>query len=210
MQNQTTLRDLENLKKLAKQAKTLYPGLSHAQRLNLMAQHHLHARSYHEVRKWAARSLERHYERKDNGVIYCKLCRFNFAPGVSRDSTTHEQRHLNFEDALFSLGALPAARATQEQIKRDAHDLIHCAPSASDELAGVELLLKSWYDRSLESAIEHGDWKKHPSLAEYAAMMFPTVEVWLQQSRELYLAKYGCNPGVIAKGGHTWAPSAAR
>lgn len=66
--------------KLAKQAKALHPGLSHAQRLNLMAQHHLQARSYHEVRKWIARSLEQHYERKDSGVVYCKLCRFLSSP----------------------------------------------------------------------------------------------------------------------------------
>ena len=116
MQNPITLRDIENLKKLAKQAKALHPGLSHAQRLNLMAQHHLQARSYHEVRKWVARSLEQHYERKDGGVVYCKLCRFSFVPDVAEDSTTHEKRHLNFEDALFSLGALPAAHATREQI----------------------------------------------------------------------------------------------
>ena len=204
MQNQITLRDIENLKKLAKQAKVRHPGLSHTQRLNLMAQHHLQARSYHEVRRWVARSLEQHYERKDGGVVYCKLCRFSFVPGIAEDSTTHEKRHLNFEEALFSLGALPAAHATREQRKREAHNLIHSAPSPGEELAGVEQLVNAWYDRSLESAIGNGDWKKHPSLAEYAAMIVPTVEAWLRQSRALYLSKYGCNRGVIPEGQTTW------
>ncbi|MBM1197656.1 hypothetical protein [Pseudomonas weihenstephanensis] len=204
MQNQITLRDIENLKKLAKQARALHPGLSHAQRLNLMAQDHLRARNYHEVRKWVARSLEQHYEPKDSGVVYCKLCRFTFGPAIAQDSTTHEKRHLNFEDALFSLGTLPTAHATREQKKREAHSLIHSAPSAAEELVGVEQLVSAWYDRSLESAIDNGDWKKHPSIAEYAAMIFPTVQMWLQQSRELYLSKYGCKRGVIPEGQTTW------
>ncbi|RQA86862.1 hypothetical protein IPC475_28675 [Pseudomonas aeruginosa] len=104
----------------------------------------------------------------------------------------------------YSFGALPAAHATREQRKREAHNLIHSAPSAGEELAGVEQLVNAWYDRSLESAIGNGDWKKHPSLAEYAAMIVPTVEAWLRQSRVLYLSKYGCNRGVIPEGQTTW------
>lgn len=77
------------------------------------------------------------------------------------DSTSHEKRHLNFEDALFSLGALPTAHATRERRKRKTRSLIHSAPSAGEELAGVEKLVNAWRDRSLESAIGNGDWKKH-------------------------------------------------
>jgi hypothetical protein len=77
------------------------------------------------------------------------------------DSTSHEKRHLNFEDALFSLGALPTAHTTREQRKRETHSLIHSAPSAGEELAGVEKLVNAWRDRSLESAIGNGGWKKH-------------------------------------------------
>ncbi|MGG4660474.1 hypothetical protein ACLPJF_21355 [Pseudomonas vlassakiae] len=204
MQNPITLRDIENLKKLAKQAKALHPGLSHAQRLNLMAQQYLQARSYHEVRKLVACSLEQHYDRKDSGLVYCKFCRFSFAPCETQDSNAHEKRHLNFEEALFSLKALPAAHATREQKKREAYDLIHSATSAADELAGAEQLISTWYDRSLESAIDNGDWKKHPSIEVYAAMIFPTVETWLQQSREMYLARYGCKRGAIPAGHTTW------
>lgn len=56
MQNPITLRDIENLKKLAKQAKALHPGLSHAQRLNLMAQHHL---QHAAITKFVSGSLAR-------------------------------------------------------------------------------------------------------------------------------------------------------
>lgn len=204
MQHQITLRDIEQIKRLAKRAKTSHADLSHAQRLNLIAQEHYRARSYRELRQWVARSLESHYELKDSGVIYCKLCRFTFVPGIAQDTITHEKRHLKFEDALFSLGVLPAAHATREQRKLEAHAQIHSAPTAVEELAGVEGLVNAWYDRSLESAIGNGDWKKHPSLAEYAAMIFPTVESWLQQSRALYLSKYGCYRGVIPEGQTTW------
>ncbi|WP_193666586.1 hypothetical protein [Pseudomonas aeruginosa] len=41
------------------------------------------------------------------------------------------------------------------------HSLIHSAPSAGEELAGFEKLVNAWRDRSLESAIGNGDWKKH-------------------------------------------------
>ncbi len=44
---------------------------------------------------------------------------------------------------------------------RRMHSLIHSAPSAGEELAGFEKLVNAWRDRSLESAIGNGDWKKH-------------------------------------------------
>ncbi|MFT0712114.1 hypothetical protein [Pseudomonas aeruginosa] len=62
---------------------------------------------------------------------------------------------------LFSPSEHYQLHTTREQRKRETHSLIHSAPSAGEELAGVEKLVNAWRDRSLESAIGNGGWKKH-------------------------------------------------
>lgn len=38
------------------------------------------------------------------------------------------------------------------------------------------MVLRGWFDCSYRSAIEEGQWRKHPSLEVYVAMMVPYIE----------------------------------
>jgi len=203
MNNPITLRELNALKKLAKQAKHDHPDLSHAQRLDLVARQHGHVRSFHELRQQLNHAIESHLDHRDDNVAYCKLCRYTFATDVPGDKRLHEQHHELFEQALLDLGDLPAAYTTREEIKSEGHARMS-AGTPEDALAGAEMVVRGWFDRSLESAIGGKRWRQHPSYEQYAAMVAETITPLMPSGADLFLSKYGNTPGIILRGYTNW------
>lgn len=199
----TPLRDIEKLKQQAKQAKSTHPHLTHAQRLNMVAQAEHGARSFHEVRS-RAKSILAEYQEKKGGLAQCRLCGLLFVPFLSEDVKQHNKQHLLYEEVLVAQGRVPEGYHQREESKRRGRELARAAAAPEDELAAVEIIVGAWYDRSLESAITGGYWKKHPDFDKFAAMIFPLANRFMTQASELYLQKYGPNPGGIPEGKSYW------
>lgn len=101
----------------------------------------------------------------------CEFCRFFYNTSNEVEEREHEERHAAFEEARRVLGFLPANSDTQERQKSRGNYLL-ASKAVRERYDGALLILRGHFDRSLESAIIDGYWRKHPSYEEYVAMAF--------------------------------------
>lgn len=197
-----TWADLVRLKKAAKAAKATHPNLTHAQRLNALAQHEFGARHFHELQQRYEAHVASHVELA--GAHHCRFCHLTFSDYDAGDRTLHRERHQRFEEVQIALGFLPLPLRVRESMKRDfGYEQYYCGDAAARRMGALAIIL-SHYDRSLERAIENGRWHKHPCLVEYlpcavANSTFLGGDVLLQLADE-----FGELPGVIVAGDTDW------
>jgi hypothetical protein len=92
----------------------------------------------------------------------------------------------------------------REILKKDGYTKARGAGPMEDRIEGALLVLRGWFDRSYCSAIETGQWRKHPSFEVYVAMMVPYIEELLPELAPSLAQRYGRTPGVIAHGQTNW------
>lgn len=190
------------LKKAAKAAKTTHPNLTHAQRLDAMAQQELGVRHFHELLKRYEAHIASHVELA--GAHYCHFCHLTFSHYDASDRKQHLDRHQRFEEAQLAEGFLPLPYKEREDMKRNfGYEQLNRGDAAVRRMGALAIIL-SHYDRSLERAIENGRWHKHPCLVEYlpcaiANSTFLIGDVLLQLADE-----FGKQSGVIVAGDTDW------
>ncbi|RYH26722.1 MAG: hypothetical protein EON54_23845 [Alcaligenaceae bacterium] len=202
--------DLVRLKKAAKAAKASLPNLSHAQRLDALAQQEFGARHYHELLQRYEKHAASHVYL--DGAHYCRYCNIGmFSDFDPDDRKAHQERHRRFEEAERSLTFLPLAFKSREDMKlRFGYEQFYQGSSAADRRVGALAIILSHYDRSLERAIESNRWHKHPCLVEFLPCAIANSTFLAGDVLDQLASEFGEQPGVIVEGDTDWPAGVER
>jgi len=203
-----TYADVSRVKRLAKQLKATYPEISHAQRLDKAAVELCGARNFHELNRWFNRLINQHVDTPDgpNSVSHCLFCDYRFAADHTPDQKSHRDVHERMFAAEDKLGYRPGTYTERERMKQDGYEQMRREENESDRVDGLLMITRSWFDRSLHSAVMDGYWTKHPTFEAYVAMMIPHLETMDSAMAATLAARFGRVPGMISKGQTYWSP----
>ena len=197
-----TWADIVRLKKAAKAAKSTNPTLTHAQRLDAIAQHDFGVRHFHELLKRYEAGIASHVELA--GAHHCRFCHLTFSDYDAGDRKLHRERHQLFEEAQLALNFLPLSIKMRENLKRNfGYEQLYRGDAAAQRIGALAIIL-SHYDRSLELAIESSRWHTHPCLVEYIPCAIANSS-FLSGTLLLQLVdEFGQQPNVIVVGDTDW------
>ena len=206
MQHSLTFADVQSVKRLAKQLKQTRPELAHSKRLDLAAADLLGLRNYHELTRRFQAVIDQYLDSPSgsNAVAHCLYCDLRFAADLKEDQQQHRQTHERIMEVHEITGYRPGTYVERETLKKEGHAKAHSADSLEDRVEGALLVLRGWFDRSYRSAIDDGQWRKHPPFEAYVAMMVPYIEDLLPELAPSLAQRYGRTPGVIAHGQTNW------
>ena len=206
MQHAPTFADIQSVKRLAKQLKQTHPELPHGKRLDLAAADLLGLRNYHELNRRFQAVIDQYLDSPSgpNAVAHCLYCDFRFAADLKEDQQQHRQIHERIMEVHKITGYRPGTYVERETLKKEGYAKARSADSLEDRVEGALLVLRGWFDRSYRSAIDDGQWRKHPSFEAYVAMMVPYIEDLFPDLAPTLATRYGRTPGVIAHGQTTW------
>lgn len=208
MKHILTFADVHRVKRLAKQLKTTTPELSHAKRLDRAAVELCGARNFHELNRWFDQVINQHVDMPEgpNSVSHCLYCDYRFAADHKPDQKSHRDIHERFMEAEEKLGYRPGTYAERERLKKDGYEKLSRRGDEIEGIDGLLMITRSWFDRSLHSAVAAGNWSKHPTFETYVAMMIPQLETMNSALAEVLAERYGRTPGIIAMGNTYWSP----
>lgn len=206
MQHAPTFADVQNVKRLAKQFKQTHPELPHGKRLDLAAADLLGLRNYHELNRRLQAVIDQYLDLPSgsNAVAHCLYCDLRFAADLKEDQQLHRKTHERIMKVHEITGYRPGTYVERETLKKDGYAKARSASSLEARVDGALLVLRGWFDRSYRSAIDDGQWSKHPSFGEYVAMMVPYMEDLFPDLAPSLAKRYGRTPGVIAHGQTNW------
>lgn len=206
MQHAPTFADVQSVKRLAKQLKQTHPELPHSKRLDLAAADLLGLRNYHELNRRFQAVIDQYLDSPSwpNAVAHCLYCDFRFAADLKVDQQQHRQTHERIMEVHEITGYRPGTYVERETLKKEGHATARSADPLEDRVEGALLVLRGWFDRSYRSAIDDGQWRKHPSFEAYVAMMVPYIEDLLPDLAPSLAKCYGRTPDVIAHGQTNW------
>jgi hypothetical protein len=132
----------------------------------------------------------------------CAICGMLHAT----DGTDHEHvaYHHKFLASGLRLGYYPEAFEQREMRKRLGHRLVNESAALNDQVFGALLVVRAWFDRSLDAAIGNEYWREHPSFEEFAGMIGDEFPAEVQA---VIRRRFGCKVGPL-NAGHYWRPTA--
>ncbi len=206
MQHTPTFADVQNVKRHAKHLKQIHPELPYSKRLDRAAADLLGLRNYHELSSRFQAVIDQYLDSPTgpNAVAHCLYCDFRFAADLKEDQQQHRQIHERVMEVHEITGYRPGTYVEREALKKDGNAKARSAVPLEERIKGGILVLRGWFDRSYRSAIDEGQWRKHPSFDEYVAMMIPYLEDLLPDLAPSLAERYGRTPGVIAHGQTNW------
>ena len=137
----------------------------------------------------------------------CDLCGLLYMANHRKDERAHRRACDRWMAAVGVLGHEPEHGHKRGATKGRGHDLLK-EVDPQQQILGAELVLRAWFDRSLEAAIDEDYWRAHPTLPQYTAMMdleghFPEDVVAALRAR------VGRRTPGIANGASYWLPPVA-
>lgn len=109
--------------------------------------------------------------------------------------------------ATQRLNYVPAPFAAREALKREGRAIVHSAASPTARATAAEWMLRAWFDRSLEHAIDHGYESAHPLFPRYIQMMHLDDDFSADVVAELRRRHGAAIADGIARGDSDWRPS---
>lgn len=208
MKHALTYADVHRVKRLAKQLKTTAPELPHAKRLDKAAVELCGSRNFHELNRWFDQLINQHVDTPDgpHSVSHCLYCDYRFASDHKPDQKSHRDIHERFMEAEEKLGYRPGTYTERERMKQDGYEQMRRKEHETGGIDGLLMITRSWFDRSLHSAVMGGYWTKHPTFEVYVAMMIPQLETMNSALAAVLAARWGRTPGIISKGDTYWSP----
>lgn len=196
--------DLLRLKREAKKLRTLSPNLSHSERLSQVAVSMFGVRGFHELKKFRELTINQHIVLSESQAK-CTYCGSLFYHEIAEERKAHQTRHDAFEEATEVLNYVPKLHAEREASKVRGHALLLDA-NLEQKLLGALMVIRAWFDRSLDSAIDKKYWKQHPSIDQYISYITGNLDLFPVQVVDILVERYGRNDGVIPKGQSYWRP----
>jgi zinc-finger of acetyl-transferase ESCO len=196
--------DTLRLKHEAKKLRSEFPSktLSHCKLI--VVQDLFGLRDLHEFNQLRKQSIERDLSHS-GGLASCTFCGMEFCPAHAEDRKLHKARHDAFDEAISVLEYTPQLLKAREVSKRDGYLLLANANS-EEQKQGALMVMRAWFDRSLDAAINNGYWKKHPKFNDYISYIVGATPSFPAHVVALLKQQYGQTDGVIPKGGSYWYP----
>ncbi len=139
--------------------------------------------------------------------ITCETCGLLYVPGEPGENRAHAARHRRWTSATNSLKYSPTHHRERENIKREGYSILRSNGPFKERIQGAMMVLRTWFDRSLEVAITGGYWKKHPQFDGYVAMILSHKDPLFSKDVLIHLtSKFGTNSGQIPDGKSYWEP----
>lgn len=196
--------DVTRVKREAKRLANQFPELSLGRRRDAAAHELVGVRNYHELITLRKATINRSVV-TSNGIAHCEFCGLSFCDDLKEDRDTHQRRHDTFEEATTALKYAPRFLVESDVMKRAGYKLLQ-----SDELEkqvdGLQMVARSWFDRSLEEAILAGYWKQHPAFETYISLVIGDLAGYPQTAVSALVERFGRVDGVIPEGRTYWYP----
>lgn len=199
-----SFNDIKRTQAEAKKLKQDHPELGYMQRLDVATQKLFSLRHYRELEKLREKTISSNLVTGDHTAT-CVYCGFCFAPDLPAERKEHIVRHNNYEEAVSVLAYKPMHYAEREASKKSGYELLN-ADSAEQQVDGALTVVRAWYDRSLDSAIDGNYWKKHPTFEKYVAMINAQENTFSAQVESELIARHGILAGQIPSGKTYWYP----
>lgn len=197
--------DVARVKREAKIIRTEFPEVSLMNRQSIAAQRLFGVRSFHELTKLREKARRQNLALSEDGVATCALCGLHFCPDVPEDVKTHQDRHDAYEEAQTVLGYAPQHYPEREASKKTGHLLAWDGVTIDEQVDGALMVIRAWFDRSLDSAIDGGYWKQHPKFETYVSYVVGDLN-FSGSVVSLLVQRFGNVDGVIPKGRSYWYP----
>lgn len=215
MAQSISFSDIQRVKRRAKQLHTSNPNVPLGKHRDMAAQELFSARHFHELNQWRNSTISQCATPHDDtfsesltpndNVVTCTFCGFLYCTDLKEDLAQHRVRHGRFEEATSALGYVPEQHAAREARKKVGHEQM----SSSDldiRLAGALEVLRGWFDRSLDSAIDRNYWKKHPDFGRYVSYLTGDLPGFPPDVIPILINQYGRQDGIIERGKSYWYP----
>lgn len=161
-------------------------------------------RDYNELLAHRKATIERSVEIVD-GAAHCRFCGMTFCPDLKEDRSEHQRRHDLFEEATEALQYVPLQHAEREALKKAGYTLLESGDLVQ-QTKGLLMVIRGWFDRSLDAAIDGAYWKQHPNLDTYVSYVIGDVDHLPVGPVTALTVAYGRVDGVIPKGRSYWYP----
>lgn len=197
--------DISRVKREAKNIRKESPDTPLMNCQSIAAQRLLGVRNFHELTKLREKTRLRDLALSEDGTATCTLCGLHFCLDIPEDVKAHQSRHDAYEEATIVLGYAPQHYPEREANKKKGHTLAWEGGSVNDQIDGALMVMRAWFDRSLDSAIDGGYWKQHPKFETYVSYVVGDVN-FTESVISLLIQRYGKLDGVIPKGLSYWYP----
>lgn len=197
--------DISRVKREAKIIRKESPDTSLMNCQSLAAQRLLGVRNFHELTKLREKSRLRDLAQAEDGTATCMLCGMHFCLDVRDDVKAHQSRHDAYEEAVAVLGYTPQHYPEREVDKKKGNTLAWEGDGIDEQVDGALLVIRAWFDRSLDSAIDGGYWKQHPKFEAYVSFVVGDLNFSSAVTSAL-IQRFGKIDGVIPKGRSYWYP----
>lgn len=200
-----SVSDVDRVKREAKMLRKTFPDkpLGHLQ--SLVAHTLFGVRNWHELLELRKRTRNQHLVISDDTAA-CPICGFIFCPEISDDRKGHEVRHDAYELATGALKYVPQLHAEREASKKRGYALMADGATEAARIEGALIVIRAWFDRSLDAAIDGSYWKQHPKFDEYVAYIGGDLETFPSSVVTTLQGRFGRVDGVIPRGRSYWYP----
>jgi hypothetical protein len=131
----------------------------------------------------------------------CEICGMLHAGDADHK---HLAYHHKFLASGLRLGYYPEPYEGREERRKRGNRLINESAALNDQVFGALQVVRAFFDRSLDAAIDNEYWSEHPSFEEFAGMIgddFPAEVLAVIRRR------FGCKAGLLDDGNY-WKPTA--
>lgn len=191
-------------KQFARDNKVDFPDQKYSQILDKAALRFYGYESFSLIKAEYRRKVDGAVIRSDDGTAKCPVCDFMFSLQDREDVNHHRKMHERFDEYYLATSYIPSGYAAREASKLAARNALKHEDTAS-EVQHWEDILRSWFDRSLISAIRNGIGFKHPEYEEYCAMIISDLCSDSACINRL-IDKFGIQEGAIPPGQSYWLP----
>lgn len=179
-----------------------FPDLKYSQILDKAASRFYGYKSFSLIKAEYRKKVDGAATISGNGVAKCPVCDLTFSPQELIDINQHRKMHERFDDYYLATSYAPAGYADRESSKKAAY-LALKAEDTESEVKHWEIILRSWFDRSLSRAIREGVGLKHPEYDAYCSMLISNLSPKPACINRL-VDKFGIQEGVIPPGQTDW------
>lgn len=198
--------DMLRVKREAKQLRTIHPDIPHNKLLSQAATALFGVRGFHELIKLREQTINEHLIATES-LAKCNFCGLEFCPDIADDRKTHQTRHNAFEEATGVLNYIPKQYADREASKKSGYILMQDSDLGPEQqLQGALMIIRAWFDRSLDSAIDGQYWKQHPGFEQYITYIVGDLDSFPLPIVDALIQRYGQKDGLIPKGKSYWYP----
>lgn len=197
--------DISRVKREAKKIRKESPDTPLMNCQSTAAQRLLGVRNFHELTKLREKTRLQDLALSEDGIATCALCGLHFCLDVPEDVKAHQSRHDAYEEAIAVLGYAPQHYPEREANKKKGHTLAWEGMTIDEQIDGALMVIRAWFDRSLDSAIDGGYWKQHPKFETYVSFVVGDLS-FSDAVTSLLTQRFGKVDGVIPKGRSYWYP----